>query len=391
LFIALAALRPTATPTGGGFVGEYVPDTTSIAECASSPNAGADCWYQAFANLAFREGTDAAFTTLRTEIVEVEGANRNCHISTHGIGAGSLLRAQGDLATAVAGGSDLCGGFYHGVLIQALREIPLEDIDASAELVLERCLDQSAFPDRDARENCVHGAGHALMVRGENDLPAMLEICDRVEARELGMGYFCGLGVTMENFISSWGLERRWLRADDPIYPCNILPAQHKAACYSVLSQLHIQLVGLDPDELGALCLRSEPAWAPYCVRQAYVDLASDEWEEPNGIAARCERVAPYARACLWGAVNGLAVRDNGAVALERAAGLCAVLPDSPLGEACAYAIGQNMTGVGDLEARCRSFAARPALDRWCRTFDYPATGMRDLGIFTHTSTGVLP
>jgi hypothetical protein len=385
----LLVLRPASPPGGGGFVGEYIPDATTIADCAGDPAADANCWYQAFANLAYREGVAPAFTELRAAISTIEGANRNCHISTHGIGAGGLRRADDDLARAVVGGSDLCGGFYHGVLIGSMRDIPLDDVGASAALILDRCLDAAAFPARDARENCVHGAGHALMVRGDNDLPAMLAICDRVEERELGMGYYCGLGVTMENFISSWGLERRWLRADDPVYPCNVLPAQHKAACYGVVSQLHIQLVGTDPDRLGELCRRAEPAWAPYCVRQAYVDISPQEWREPDRIVARCERISPYERPCIWGAVSGLAVRDESAAALSLAASFCSRLPDGPLGEACAYAVGQNMSGVADMDERCASFDDRPALARWCRT-PFPAEAMRDLGIYIHTTTGAV-
>lgn len=391
LTIAAAAVlgEEPSTDAPNGFVGAYTPDETTIEECASTPSAGAGCWYQAFANLAFEEGVSVAFARLRTAIVEFPGANVNCHISTHGIGAGGWLRSNGDLATAVADGSELCGGFYHGVMIQSIGALPAEDPAEAAAVVIDRCFNPDSFDSLAERQNCVHGAGHALMVRGDNDLPKMLRVCDEIESARPMMGHYCALGVTMENFISSWDLERRWLKADDPIYPCNAIEAQHKSACYSVLTQLHIQLVGQDPDRLGELCLLAEPAWAPYCVRQAYVDFSPAEWDDPAALFAHCGRVTPYERACVWGLINGIATRDDGPNGLMVVERICEIVPEGPIGEACAFAIGQNIDEV-DLERRCRSFSTRPSLDRWCRTPGEPAE-MRDLGIFNHSLTGAAP
>lgn len=376
-------------PGAKGFVGEYLPDDTTVEECAVGDYNGAGCWYQAFANLAFERGVEAAFSELRSAILTYPGANVNCHISTHGIGAGGWLRSGGDLASAIAGGSELCGGFYHGVMIQSIGELPSEDPGESARRVVELCFDQDSFPDRAEQQNCVHGAGHALMVRGNNDLPKMLAVCDKIESLRSLMGHYCALGVTMENFISSWDLERRWLKSDDPIYPCNTIAPQHKSACYSVLPQLHIQLVGQDPDRLGDLCRLAGPAWAPYCIRQAYADFSPEEWGDPVSLLAHCERIEPYARACLWGMISGISSRDEGEIGLVAVERLCEIVPDGPLGEACAFAVGQHIDAV-DVDTRCRSFGGRPSLDRWCRMIGQPFE-MRDLGIFNHSLTGAAP
>lgn len=374
-----------------GFVGEYIPDQTTLAECAAGVSDFTNCWYQAFANLTYAEGVPAAFVRLEAEIGALPEVNKVCHIITHGIGAGGYLRSGGDLAQTVAGGSDICGGFYHGVMIQALKNISDTDPEIAAREMVETCLDKSTFPLDSERTSCMHGAGHALMVRNDNDLPAMLEVCDEVESRELGMGYYCALGVTMENFISSWGFERRWLKEGDPMYPCNALAPRYKAACYGGIIQLHIQLVGTDPDALGDLCRTAEPDWAAYCMRQAYADLDPSEWQTPGKIIARCEKVAPYGRVCLWSAINGLAARGGGSDRLALAEGLCALSPDGPLGEACAYAIGAQLNEGVEIERLCASFRQRPTLDRWCRDRSFPNEGMRDLGIFIYSENGVNP
>lgn len=392
--LLLASVQP-ASRQPRGFVGEYTPDQTTIAECAQGVADYTDCWYQAFANLAYREGVPAAFARLRSEILVNAELNRACHITTHGIGAGGYLGSGGDLAATVAGGNDLCGGFYHGVMIQALKEIPADDSKATAQLLIDTCFDTVAFPEREMRTNCMHGAGHALMVRNDNNLPEMLKICDQVEAREAGMGYFCSLGVTMENFISSWGLDRRWLKESDPMYPCDVIEPQHRAACYGGIVQYHTQLVGNEPDALGKICLEADPAWVAYCLRQAYADLPPAEWQTPEKIVARCEKVVPYARVCIYSAITSLAVRGGGTRSVTLAASLCAILPDGPLGEACAYSLGAQLNredGVDiDNTVLCASFAARPSLAIWCEQRGASDERMRDLGIFMDSPTGVLP
>ena len=384
---------PAAPVQPRGFVGAYLPDQTTIAECAQGVTDYTDCWYQAFANLAYAEGVPAAFERLQAEILVNSELNRVCHITTHGIGAGGYLRSKGDLAATVAGGSDLCGGFYHGVMIQALEDIPDGGDAEVAALLIDTCFDTVAFPEYGARTNCMHGAGHALMVRENNNLPEMLRVCDAVEAREMGMGYFCSLGVTMENFISSWGLDRRWLKEGDPMYPCNVIEPQHRAACCGGIGQDHAQLVGNEPDALGKICLEADPAWVAYCLRQAYADLPPAEWEQPAKIVARCEKVAPYARVCLYSAITSLAVRGGGPASIEKAAALCALLPDGPLGEACAYALGGQLNRSGnadiDTDTLCGSFASRPSLAVWCQRRGSLDEEMRDLGIFIDSPTGV--
>jgi hypothetical protein len=177
------------------------------------------------------------------------------------------------------------------------------------------------------------------------------------------------------------------------MYPCNAIEPQHRAACYGGIVQYHTQLVGNEPDALGKICLEADPAWVAYCLRQAYADLAPAEWEQPAKIVARCEKVTPYERVCLYSAITSLAVRGGGPASIEKAAALCALLPDGPLGEACAYALGGQLNRSGetdiDTDTLCSSFDSQPSLKAWCGRRGSLDEEMRDLGIFIDSPTGI--
>ena len=66
---------------------------------------------------------------------------------------------------------------------------------------------------------CIHGLGHGLMIYTGYDLPVSLKTCDGL--RHGLRPVSCSGGVFMENFNSSYGVTSKYLRKNDPIYPCN--------------------------------------------------------------------------------------------------------------------------------------------------------------------------
>ena len=162
-----------ATAAGTGQAGKisFVPDDKKVDDCASDQA----CYEQAFGNLAYDEGPKAALDKLQQLSDTNPLVRGGCHPIAHKIGAGGLLRYEGDVGQAFAAGSGTCGsGYYHGLLQWKLAGVRADQVAGVA---------RSACNDPDIKANafnyyqCDHGLGHGLMLYTSYDLPAALDYC----------------------------------------------------------------------------------------------------------------------------------------------------------------------------------------------------------------------
>lgn len=147
---------------------------------------------------------------------------------------------------------------YHGFLIKAIGRGGLQEV----EKVMEEC--KKAGPGVDAQ--CAHAMGHGFLAwQGYENLIPALKLCDKLGQDIEGFPLFnCRDGVFMENI---WAVHEdgtpspdRWVREDDPVYPCNDprIEDAYRRACWSNQPSLMYQLFGRDIEKVGQACLAVE-------------------------------------------------------------------------------------------------------------------------------------
>jgi len=142
---------------------------------------------------------------------------------------------------------------YHGVLVKAMGDNGL--------LSLSKVMESCKKSDWTVVPQCAHAIGHGLLAwSGYKNLPETLALCDKVESEvEDFPVYNCHDGVFMENnYAVHLGAPSpdRWIKYDDPFYPCNDsrIEEKYRKACWSNQPQLQFEQFGGDIRRLGALC-----------------------------------------------------------------------------------------------------------------------------------------
>ena len=184
------------------------------------------------------------------------GASQACHRGVHTVGAAALARYRGNVARTFAEGKSSCGsGYYHGVLERSLVDLKSRKPAVLAPVARTLCGDASSMTPWIAYQ-CLHGLGHGLMIATGLSLPTSLDVCSR-----LGRWWdrdACRGGVFMENLSSSYGVRSRWLRDDDPVYPCNSVAVRGEAA---LLPDGHVAHPSGSRRRLGRAPPRSARRW----------------------------------------------------------------------------------------------------------------------------------
>ena len=339
---------------------EFKPDETELADCDGSFS----CLEQAFGNLAYEEGPKTALEEFDRRIAADPEIERNCHRIAHKIGAGALAHYDGGVGRAFAAGSASCwSGYYHGILERAFSGVDPERLGPIAR---ELCADPDVRRTAFVAYQCVHGLGHGLMIFTGYDLPRSLEVCD-----ELATAWdqtSCTGGVFMENISSSYGIESRWLRDDDPIYPCQIVAERHKLYCYLMVTSRILALENYDFAKTADWCRRSEAAWIATC----FQSLGRDASGQTRGDAARileiCDEAGDIADECVYGAARDLTSQDSGPA---RAAELCEKASAS-IQDYCFRGIGTILGGLyatdPEKQRACAAVSPLAAPRAACRT-----------------------
>jgi hypothetical protein len=306
----------------------FKPDDTTIAQCTSF-----GCYEQAFGNLAYRRGPKVALDTLARMMRTTAAVGADCHRMAHVIGSASLTRFHEDVSRAfVAGNATCASGYYHGILERALRDAPKLGIVAAA-----RKLCSGAAVRRTVwiAYQCVHGLGHGLMLYSGYDLPYALKVCDQLQSALYRS--WCPGGVFMENIVTSYGGQSRWLKKSNPIFPCNVVAERHKSACYGMVTSWINMLDGYDWRKTAQTCRRAEPKWIPMCFGSMGRDASGQTVENPVGVYRICRVDRLYWWACVQGAARDFVyVFENG----QRASRLCRLVTVPAVQGNCFFSIG---------------------------------------------------
>ncbi|MDQ3857706.1 MAG: hypothetical protein M3327_04545 [Actinomycetota bacterium] len=337
--------------------GHFKPDDTGLAECTSGER---HCYEQAFGNLAYEKGPREAIAEFDRAMQTNKAVEADCHRIVHTIGSAALARFHGNVAKAFALGSASCwSGYYHGILERAFTGV--SGIDELGEAARRICDDPGIRRTTFLAYQCVHGLGHGLMIRSGYDLPFSLSICDRL-ATEWDQTSCTG-GVFMENISSTYGVKSKWLRDDDPVYPCQVVKERHKLYCYLMVTSRVSELNGYDWRRTAEVCRRVERDWVATCFESYGRDASGSTRQSPRDVVRLCRFAGEHAVSCVYGAVRDMTSNyANG----RRASELCRLVGRS-LRPHCYYGIGTILGNLASTEQgrrrSCRSVTPRAYLD----------------------------
>lgn len=141
---------------------------------------------------------------------------------------------------------------YHGFFISGLGNRKLENIDA----MMRGCKRES----KASNLQCSHALGHGVLAyQGYANLLEALSMCDDISKRIKDFAVsFCYSGVFMENML---GLHEgrsspdRWIKASDPLYPCNDprIAERYIAECWYYQAQ-QMSKVFKDDNKVAEVC-----------------------------------------------------------------------------------------------------------------------------------------
>lgn len=254
------------------------------------------------------------------DVLEVFEENENnpiffekCHTALHFLGQEEYKIVK-NTSKALVLGTPICfAGFYHGVLEAYLTQSGLINNYAGlVKIIPSLCGAQNSFTLKKNYNECLHGLGHALMFATKDELPASLQLCDTLSFPS--DRNWCYSGSFMENSTSSTNKDHpsKYLKKDDPMYPCNILESKYGDMCYMLQSFYFAEISHYDWKQNEKLCKQVPAEFQDQCfnaIGQTQVGFTQD----PNIMRDNCYILSERKNRtnCLNGIIGGLGERYN--------------------------------------------------------------------------------
>ncbi len=312
IFIAAAIFSVIGAP----FKSEAVEKRellASINGCLSSSGKNT-CFKSLAGEWIRRDNIDKVFNLVE-ENQETPGIFENCHVMLHFLGQ-AAYKKYGDVTETLKRGSHACfAGFYHGTLegyfIENNLSVYTEDDTAKLkEMIPAICLEEKAEIRKDYLE-CLHGLGHAFMFATDGELPLALNLCDALGESEKAR--WCYSGAFMENSTSTTNPDHpsKYLKADDPLYPCSILENKYLNTCYILQSMHIVDKTKADWPAVATFCRQIPEAYRKACfdgMGQSLSGFSTDH----TVIRDVCLSVeTEYLKECIEGVVGAIGAKYN--------------------------------------------------------------------------------
>lgn len=278
--------------------------------CFSS--GGKDSCYKNLATILFNQFYLSEILDLIQKNEEDEAVFSRCHELTH-----YLTRLAYSKEQSITKVYDQCtsvchGGCYHGAIEQYLSDkklTPGVDNERISQEIPKVCGIKSEYKIPLLYDECTHGIGHGTMYITDGDLIASLSMCDLLDNQRDKES--CYSGAFMENSSSSTNLDHpsKFIRADDPMYPCNILDKRYLNLCYRYQSSHFAIITQSNWQEVSKLCLKVPDEYRLYC----FLTIGSNQvgfTQDLKTILNNCNLMpSEYQKYCFEGAVDAMAIR----------------------------------------------------------------------------------
>ncbi|MGI8731307.1 MAG: c-type cytochrome [Solirubrobacteraceae bacterium] len=350
----LAAFVGGPESSGMPVAAVFQPDSKRLSDCR---DGNFQCLEQAFGNLTFNEGPKVALDRLQKTSTTNEAVQSDCHQIAHRMGSAALAHFDDEVPAAFAAGTTFCfSGYYHGIIERAFLGQPTDKL---VPLAQKLCSDSAISDDRFLKYQCVHGIGHGVMIYTGYDLPTSLTTCDGLKTDFDQVS--CQGGVFMENFNSSYGVSSKYLREDDPIYPCNAVSERHKQQCYGLITANILRLTDHDQRKAADACREAERGWVSMCFQSFGRAVSGIAGKSASKALASCKLARSHEGDCLYAVSRDIVSFDAGA---ERAGRFCQQVP-SKHRRRCHVGLGSVLVSLeptpAALKAACRRISGRYA------------------------------
>src|SRR5919206_1926314 len=250
---------------------QQTASTNTSIDCSGPSASDFSCYQKRYQDLVYNSGVQAAFADLKDQFNKEHFVQANCHQLTHVIGRAAADLYAGDLASTYSQGDNFCAsGYYHGAMETIVRNIGADKIvDEANDICAAARQEQNQSLNH---RNCAHGIGHGLMGLYQNELFESLEGCDALsDGWERDQ---CSGGVFMENIIDENNPSNpsKYLKADQPFYPCTEVKSEYKQQCYTRHSEYALKKQDNDFAKAFELCGKIEDGFQKVC----YVGLGNE-------------------------------------------------------------------------------------------------------------------
>jgi hypothetical protein len=248
------------------------PSANITDNCASSTTYS--CYKKQLTNITNKQGPEAAMALVKKEYTSSSYVKSQCHQLTHIIGRAALVKYE-TIAETYAHGDQFCwSGYYHGVMEEVALKNGDDYIVKNVNSICKPIAAQGQYSFY--HYNCVHGLGHGLMFVKDGDLFASLKACDPITNSWERTS--CFGGVFMQNIMNEQTPDSdvksgsKYLKPDQPMYPCTAVDQQYKDQCYLMQTSYALQTVGYDFSKVFELCGQVESQFRDTC----YTSLGRD-------------------------------------------------------------------------------------------------------------------
>lgn len=252
---------------GSSFVVRSVPD------CLGAKAADYACYQERYQDLVQDSGVRAAFVDLKDQYKKSEFVRINCHQLTHVIGR-AAAGIYGDISSTYSQGDSFCSaGYYHGVMETIMAKLGPDRVVDEANTLCTEVSEQQQHSYN--HRNCVHGLGHGFMAVLNGDLFGSLKACDALTdgwERE-----HCYSGAFMENVIAKDNPNHpsKYLKADEPLYPCTAVDTRYKTQCYKRQSLYILGTQNSNFAKVFDVCGQAEEDFRPACYQGMGWDIGA--------------------------------------------------------------------------------------------------------------------
>lgn len=329
-------------------------------------NGSADNCYKQVAELL-----SSQFPLKKTLAIFKENENypeiySRCHEATHYLSRNEYKKA-GSFAAVYAQCDSTChGGCYHGVLEEYLKK--KDQTEILADEFSKTCGRLEDFDKPLVFNECLHGLGHAAMFVTGMEVPESLGLCDTLgspDAKER-----CWSGVFMENSSSSTNNDHpgRYIKADDPLYPCNWLNQKYAKLCYRYQSSHFALVTNHNWTETANLCLKVPKNYQDDCFRTIGTNQVG--FTRDTSLMRKNCALMPnphFQEICLQGIISSFAYRFVGD--MKRMEAFCQEA-QAGFQEACFKQIGTSVIDWAKDKKEALGLCGRiqnPQFSGWCR------------------------